>query len=149
MTSTVIRMDSALVDHARSTGEILGRSTSAQLAHWARLGRAIEDVGLTSSHVQALLVEQRRYDDRDRILETDYRFNGTFTDITLTSTKPWRDLYHYDKESGALTGWTREEEGKAPVEFDAGGRLLQEGGARPVRYEIDATTHRLLQKTSE
>ena len=93
--------------------------------------------------------EQRRYDDRDRILETDYRFNGTFTDITLTSTKPWRDLYHYDKESGALTGWTREEEGKAPVEFDAGGRLLQEGGARPVRYEIDATTHRLLQKTSE
>ena len=56
-------MDSALVDHARSTGEILGRSTSAQLAHWARLGCAIEDVGLTSSHVQALLVEQRRYDD--------------------------------------------------------------------------------------
>lgn len=92
--------------------------------------------------------EQRRYDDQDRILETNYLFNGSFTDVTLTSTKPWRDLYHYDQRSGALTGWTREEEGKDPVEFDSEGRLLKDGKAQPVRYEIDPASHRLLQKAT-
>lgn len=87
--------------------------------------------------------ERRRYDDRDRILEADYRFEGAFTDVTLTATKPWRDLYHYDKTSGTLTGWTREEDGKPPVEFDAAGHRLQDGKAIPVRYELDPETRRL------
>jgi hypothetical protein len=87
--------------------------------------------------------EVRRYDDQDRLVETDYRFPGAFTDITLTSTKPWRDLYHYDKSTGALTGWTREEEGKPPMAFDAEGRLLEGGKTRPVRYEVDPATQRL------
>lgn len=89
--------------------------------------------------------EVRRYDEQDRIAETDYRFRGAFTDITLTSTKPWRDLYHYDKSTGALTGWTREVEGKPPVDFDAEGRLLEGGKSRPVRYEVDPATHYLRQ----
>lgn len=89
--------------------------------------------------------EVRRYDEQDRIAETDYRFPGAFTDITLTSTKPWRDLYHYDKTTGALTGWTREEEGKPPMAFDAEGRLLEGGKALPVRYEVDPATHHLRQ----
>lgn len=87
--------------------------------------------------------EERRYDGQDRIVETDYRFRGAFTDITLTSTKPWRDLYHYDKTTGFLTGWTREEEGKPAVAFDAEGRLLQDGKPLSVRYQVDPTTQRL------
>ncbi len=91
--------------------------------------------------------ERRRYDERDRILETDYRFEGAFTDVTLTATKAWRDVYHYDKTSGASTGWTREEEGQAAQHFDEEGRLIRDGEALPVRYEIEAETRRLRWKT--
>lgn len=93
--------------------------------------------------------EQRRYDQQDRIRSVDYGYSGAFTDVTLTSSKPWRDLYHYDKTSGALTGWTREEKEKAPLEFDAEGRLLQDGKALPVRYENDPATQRLVWKSGE
>lgn len=86
--------------------------------------------------------ERRRYDDEGRIQETDYRFDGSFTDITLTSEKPWRDVYHYDK-NGKPTGWTREEENKAAVQFDAGGRMMRDGKAVPVRYEVDEATKHL------
>lgn len=92
--------------------------------------------------------EQRRYDQQDRIRSVDYGYAGAFTDVTLTSTKPWRDLYHYDKNSGTLTGWTREEKEKPPVEFDAEGRLLQDGTPLPVRYEVDPATQRLVSKAN-
>jgi hypothetical protein len=45
--------------------------------------------------------------------------------------------------------WTREEKEKAPLEFDAEGRLLQDGKALPVRYENDPTTQRLVWKSGE
>jgi hypothetical protein len=87
--------------------------------------------------------EKRRYDDRDRILSVDYDSSDTFTDVTLTTAKAWRDLYHYDERSGAPTGWTREEREKPSVEFDAEGRRLQEGEPVPMRYEIDTVKQRL------
>lgn len=79
--------------------------------------------------------EKRTYDDQGRILATDYHFPGSFTDVTLTSEKPWSDHYHYDKGDGRPRGWTRTEEGKPPVEFDAEGRRITPDGPRPVRYE--------------
>lgn len=86
--------------------------------------------------------ENRRYDAEGRILETDYHFEGAFTDITLSSEKPWRDLYHYHKD-GEPDGWTREEEGRETVRFDSEGRILREGKALPVTYGIDEATKHL------
>lgn len=91
--------------------------------------------------------ERRRYDQQDRIRSIDYGYAGAFTDVTLTSPKPWRDLYHYDKNSGVLTGWTREEKEKTPLEFDGEGRLIEDGRALPVRYEIDPAAQRLVWKS--
>lgn len=93
--------------------------------------------------------ERRVYDGQGRILETDYRFPGAFTDVTLTSTKPWRDRYRYEEGGARLLGWIREEEGKAPVEFTAEGRRRTPGGTRAVRYESDAATRLLRQVETE
>lgn len=87
--------------------------------------------------------EQRRYDDRARILWVDYGSPDAFTDVTLTSAKAWRDLYHYDERSGAPNGWTRVEKEKPSVEFDAEGRRLQDGKPVSIRYEIDPAKQRL------
>jgi hypothetical protein len=87
--------------------------------------------------------ERRHYDETGRILETDYAFPGSFTDVTLTSEKPWRDQYRYDKDSGTLLGWTRSEQGKDPVQFDADGREVTPGGPRKVTYGEDPVSKRL------
>lgn len=86
--------------------------------------------------------ERRTYDSATgRILEVDYGFEGGFVDVMLSSKKPWRDIYHYDKD--ILRGWRREVEGMPPTEFDAEGRLLTPDGPVAVRYEIDPATTRL------
>lgn len=57
----------------------------------------------------------------------------------LTTTKPWRDVMHYDATSGHLTGWTRHH-ASLRTEFDAQGRLLPPSGRGdpiPVNYLID------------
>jgi hypothetical protein len=87
--------------------------------------------------------ERRTYDETGRILETDYAFPGSFADVTLTAQKPWRDRYRYDKDSGAPLGWTRSENGKAPVDFDADGRELLPEGPRRLTYEEDLVSRRL------
>lgn len=94
--------------------------------------------------------EKRRYDARtENILEVDYAFERAFVDVTLTSAKPWRDVYLYDEKTGLLTGWRREEAGKPPVEFDTLGRKRGSTGASSVLYLNDAATNVLQQLTSE
>lgn len=58
-----------------------------------------------------------------------------FVDPRLTTPKPWRDVYRYDKNHDSI-GWTRYVTGKAS-EFDLDGKLLPNGrggAALPVRY---------------
>jgi hypothetical protein len=94
--------------------------------------------------------EHRRYNaETGRILETDYSPENSFVDITLTSAKPWKDRYRYDETSGALLGWTRERQGKPPVDFDAEGKRLEPSGPVEVRYETDPATHLLEEKIVE
>ena len=45
--SNSLRVSSALFDAAASAGAALDRSTAQQVEHWARLGRALEEQGLT------------------------------------------------------------------------------------------------------
>lgn len=44
----------------------------------------------------------------------------------LTTPKPWRDVYRYDPESGALLGWIRYEKARI-ANFDAAGRYQPDG----------------------
>lgn len=55
-----------------------------------------------------------------------------WADPRLTAVKPWRDVFHYDPATGALLGWTRHGGGATAV-FDAAGRLLPEGFAKPAQ----------------
>ncbi len=60
-----------------------------------------------------------------------------FVDSRLASRKPWRDLYHYDKD-GKCTGWDRRWQGRAG-HFSASGLLVEgEKQAFPVIYRENA-----------
>jgi ParD-like antitoxin of type II bacterial toxin-antitoxin system len=53
--SNSLRVSSALFEAATSTGAVLARSTAQQVEHWARLGRALEEQGLTAGAAIKLL----------------------------------------------------------------------------------------------
>jgi hypothetical protein len=59
----VVRIDETLVATAEAEGRTVGRSTSAQLTYWARLGRAIEASGVPTSSIRAVLEQQAAFDD--------------------------------------------------------------------------------------
>jgi hypothetical protein len=44
MSSVPLRIDSELVNHARSAGAVFDRSPTAQIEHWAKLGRVLDTV---------------------------------------------------------------------------------------------------------
>ncbi|HVW80581.1 MAG TPA: hypothetical protein VHB69_06565 [Mycobacteriales bacterium] len=59
----VTRVSQALYDDAKLAGEVLNRSTSQQIDHWARLGREIEaSADVSSSAVGEVLRGARSYD---------------------------------------------------------------------------------------
>lgn len=62
----VVRIDQALVATAEAEGDTAGRSTSAQLTYWARLGRAVEASGVPASAIRAVLEKQAAFDDLSR-----------------------------------------------------------------------------------
>ena len=49
MSSIPLRIDSALVNQARSAGALFDRPPTAQIEHWAKLGRVLESVLLGES----------------------------------------------------------------------------------------------------
>lgn len=53
--SNSLRVSTALFEAATSTGAVLARSTAQQVEHWARLGRALEEQGLTAGAAIKLL----------------------------------------------------------------------------------------------
>jgi hypothetical protein len=59
----VVRVDEALVVAAESDGKVAGRSTSGQLSHWARIGRAVEASGVAASSIHSVLAKQADFDD--------------------------------------------------------------------------------------
>ena len=60
MTSNSIRISAELFEQAQRQGEVLSRSTAQQVEHWARLGAALEQSGLSVGE----LVELLRGDDK-------------------------------------------------------------------------------------
>jgi len=65
-----------------------------------------------------------------------------WVDPRMTTPKPWRDVFRYEEEGGARTGWIRHHAGRTAF-FDPQGRHLpagpkQPGKAVPVVYEKNA-----------
>lgn len=63
MATGVVRVDETLIAAATEDGKLLGRSTASQLAHWARLGRAIEAAGISTASVRTVLGGEVAFDD--------------------------------------------------------------------------------------
>ena len=55
MSSNSVRISSELFEHAHRQGEVLSRSAAQQLEHWARLGLAVEQSGLSVGELVELL----------------------------------------------------------------------------------------------
>jgi hypothetical protein len=55
MSSNSIRISAELFEHAQRQGEVLSRSAAQQLEHWARLGAAVEQSGLSVGELVELL----------------------------------------------------------------------------------------------
>ena len=53
--SKSLRISDALFNSAIASGEVFSRSAAQQVEHWARLGKAIEDAGLTVKSATELL----------------------------------------------------------------------------------------------
>ena len=67
MGSTIpFRIDSQLVNQARTAGEVHDRTPTAQIEHWAKLGRVLESV-LSGKSVERVK-ELGRVDDLEQIL---------------------------------------------------------------------------------
>ena len=66
MSSVPLRIDSELVNQARSTGALFDRPPTAQIEHWAKLGRVLESV-LSGGSV-AKVKQRGNVDDLDEIV---------------------------------------------------------------------------------
>jgi hypothetical protein len=58
MSSNSLRISAELFEQAQRQGEVLSRSAAQQLEHWARLGLAVEQSGLSVSELVALLRQE-------------------------------------------------------------------------------------------
>lgn len=62
--SKSLRVSDTLFDAATLSGSILSRSTAQQVEYWARLGKALEDRGLTVDSATALLAATSQVDEK-------------------------------------------------------------------------------------
>jgi D-aminopeptidase len=62
-TSTPIRIDAELYAAATAAAPVMSRSTTQQIAHWARIGRELEaSAEVSIEHLAEVLRGQRSYD---------------------------------------------------------------------------------------
>ncbi len=59
-----IRVSDRLYRHANAASAQQHRSLAQQVEHWAELGRALDNAGVTATQVQALLGSDTRKRDR-------------------------------------------------------------------------------------
>lgn len=62
-TTSPTRIDDEVYASARLVGSLMSRSTAAQIAHWARIGREVEaSDGVSSRDIAGVLAGSREYD---------------------------------------------------------------------------------------
>ncbi|WP_431102108.1 TA system antitoxin ParD family protein [Roseateles noduli] len=55
MSSNSVRVSAELFQSAQEQGEAMTRSAAQQIEHWARLGKALEDAGLSTDEMVSVL----------------------------------------------------------------------------------------------
>lgn len=66
MSTTPTRVDQALFDAAKAAGAVHSRSAAQQIAHWARIGQAVEgSPQVKHEQIERVLRGQASYDDLD------------------------------------------------------------------------------------
>ena len=66
MSTVPLRIDSELVNYARSAGALLDRPPTAQIEHWAKLGRVLDSV--LSGESVAKVKQRGQVGDLDRVV---------------------------------------------------------------------------------
>jgi transglutaminase-like putative cysteine protease len=111
-TSTPVRIDAELYAEATQVAPLMSRSTSQQIAHWARIGRELEASSEVSvDHVAEVLRGTRTYDSlsakEQALVRTRWRERITAL----------RDGLRLDREFAAA--------GRPYVELDDRGRVVR------------------------
>ncbi len=99
---STVRLNSELIDAARDEADLLHRSLGGQIEHWARLGRAIEDVGLPLKRVREALDGSLKIEALSRV-EQDQLFDllgGRFGNPPETVRAAYRALGEADGAAG-------------------------------------------------
>jgi len=115
-TSTPVRIDTELYEEASSAASVMSRSTTQQIAHWARIGRELEaSAGVSIEHVAKVLAGERSYDELDTEEQAVVRAFWAERMTTLV-----RGL-RLDREFA--------DAGRPYVELDGAGRVVRHGPA--------------------
>lgn len=85
--SIPIRIDNDVYLSAKAAAEVMDRSAAQQVAHWARLGRELEEErGAAHRRIAAVLAGRAHYDDLD-----DSRDRAIVRAVWAEQTKQWRE----------------------------------------------------------
>ena len=86
-----VRIERGLIEAARGEGRVTARSVSAQITHWARLGRAFENARVPGSAIGSVLAKQGDFDslsDEDQRAVSamwTHRMAEAITDLDLVA----------------------------------------------------------------
>ncbi len=105
------RLDGELYEDARAVAPVMSRSTSQQIAHWARIGRELEASGSVSpAAVTEVLAGRRSYDGL-----------GAYDQAAVRA--EWAELMKARRESLDLAS-RFEAEGRPYATLDDGGEVV-------------------------
>lgn len=113
--SVPVRIDTELYTAAKSAGETMSRSTAQQVAHWARIGRALEaSPAVSERHIAAVLAGKASYDE---LRDEEQALVRAAWDEDIDST---RSTLRLDRRFAT--------EGRPFAELDEGGRVAVRRG---------------------
>jgi hypothetical protein len=111
-TSTPVRIDADLYAEASSVASVMSRSTTQQIAHWARIGRELEASPQVSiEEISAVLRHAKGYDEIGTEEQAIVRAFWTERMAAL------REMLRLDEEFAS--------EGRPYVELDESGKLVR------------------------
>ncbi len=86
MSSNSVRVSAALFQVAQAHGEVLTRSAAQQIEHWARLGKALEDAGLSVEQLVKVL-----HGDTSGSKPARSEAKGRLSDETVSAEQMWTE----------------------------------------------------------
>lgn len=120
MATIPTRVDQALFDAAAAAGALQSRSAAQQLAHWARIGRALE----ASPHL--------KHEQIERVLRGQASYDELSDDAQAVVRAEWDEQLAADLAAADFTG-ELDAAGVAWAEADADGAIVSHSPAKRAR----------------